>query len=129
MPLQAHYAIGNFIWDALYADSITVSGDGTPLRSYLDQSDMAHWLWTLLLEGHAGECYNVGSDQVVSIKDLAYLVRDLIAPAKPVYIIGKPKASIEINRYVPRIHKVQRLHGLTLSKTPSFGQPNPINVD
>lgn len=46
LPFNAHYAIGNFIQDALSAEQITVAGDGTPLRTYLDQSDLAHWLWT-----------------------------------------------------------------------------------
>jgi UDP-glucuronate decarboxylase len=115
LPLQAHYAIGNFIWDALYAEAITVHGDGTPLRTYLDQTDMAHWLWTLLLDGNGGECYNVGSDHVVSIKELAHLVRDLVAPDKPVLLMGQPHANASRNRYIPQIEKVKRMHGLNVT--------------
>lgn len=112
LPLDVHFAIGNFIRDALSAEAIIVAGDGTPLRTYLDQRDLAHWLWTLLLEGHGGETYNVGSDQVISIADLAHLVRDLLAPEKPVRILGTPQPSAARNRYVPCIAKIMSLHGL-----------------
>jgi dTDP-glucose 4,6-dehydratase len=91
-----------------------VSGDGTPLRTYLDQDDLAHWLWTLLLEGVDGETYNVGSDQVVSIAELAHLVQRLLAPAKTVRIVGEPQAAGGRNRYVPNIQKIKAMHGLSV---------------
>lgn len=112
LPLDVHFAIGNFIRDALYSDAITVAGDGTPLRTYLEQSDLAHWLWTLLLEGQSGETFNVGSNEVVSIASLAELIRDLLAPDKPVHILGQAMAAAKPNRYVPDISKARRLHGL-----------------
>lgn len=113
LPLNAHFAIGNFIQDALSAEQITVAGDGTPLRTYLDQSDLAHWLWTLMIAGRDGEAYNVGSDQVISIADLAHLVRDLLAPAKEVRILGTPQPSGARNRYVPSISKISAFHSLS----------------
>lgn len=112
LPLNAHFAIGNFIQDALRAEQITVAGDGTPLRTYLDQSDLAHWLLTLLIEGVDGETYNVGSDRVISIADLAHLVRDLIAPRKLVRILGAFDRSASRDRYIPSIAKIEALHGL-----------------
>ena len=112
LPLDAHFAIGNFIRDALSADQITVAGDGTPLRTYLDQSDLAHWLWTLMIEGWNGETYNVGSDQVISIAELAHLVRDLLAPSKQVRILGAPEPAGSRNRYVPLITKSKASHGI-----------------
>lgn len=112
LPLDVHFAIGNFIHDALSAEAITVAGDGSPLRTYLDQRDLAHWLWTLLLQGKDGETYNVGSDQVISIAELAHLVRDLIAPAKPVHILGASQPAAARNRYVPKIEKIKAMHGL-----------------
>jgi UDP-glucuronate decarboxylase len=108
LPLDVHFAIGNFVRDALWADEIVVRGDGSPLRTYLDQDDLANWLLTLLEKGLPGEAYNVGSDEVVSIADLARLVRDLIAPDKPVRILGKADPSHARNRYVPDIRKAQR---------------------
>jgi dTDP-glucose 4,6-dehydratase len=115
LPLDVHFAIGNFIRDAISAEAITVAGDGTPLRTYLDQRDLAHWLWTLLLKGRDGDTYNVGSDQVISIARLAYLVRDLLAPGKPVRILASPQPAAARNRYVPSIAKIKVLHGLNVT--------------
>ena len=115
LPLDVHFAIGNFIRDALTADAITVSGNGTPLRTYLDQSDLAHWLFTLLEHGRPGQAYNVGSDEVISIAALAHLVRDILAPAKPVHIIGQPNPGAARNRYVPDIRKAQQQLGLHIT--------------
>jgi dTDP-glucose 4,6-dehydratase len=115
LPLNVHFAIGNFIRDALTADAITVCGDGSPLRTYLDQTDLAHWLFTLMERGHSGEAYNVGSDYVISIADLAYLVRDVLAPDKPVHILGAPNLQVARNRYVPDIRKAKQEMGLSVT--------------
>jgi dTDP-glucose 4,6-dehydratase len=115
LPLDVHFAIGNFIRDALFASAITVAGDGTPLRTYLDQRDMAHWLLTMLVGGRPGQAYNVGSDQIISIADLAHLVRDVLAPDKPVRILGQPTAGAARNRYVPDIRKAQQELGLDVT--------------
>lgn len=114
LPLDAHFAIGNFIRDALHGDSIQVAGDGTPLRTYLDQEDLAHWLLTLLERGQPGAAYNIGSDEVVSIAELAHRVRDLLAPGKPVEIRGQFRDTQGRNRYVPDIRKAREELGLTV---------------
>ena len=115
LPLDVHFAIGNFIRDALHGDSIQVFGDGTPLRTYLDQEDLAHWLMTLLERGQSGEAYNVGSDEVVSIAELAYRVRDLLAPHKSVEIRGHQSSTGQgRNRYVPDIRKAREKLGLAV---------------
>ena len=115
LPLDAHFAIGNFIRDALTADAITVSGDGTPLRTYLDQGDLAHWLLTLLEHGRPGQAYNVGSDEVISIACLAHLVRDILAPDKAVHTLGQSALGAARNRYVPKISKAHQELGLNLT--------------
>ncbi len=110
MPLDLHYAIGNFIAQALSKDEIVVKGDGTHLRSYLYLGDLVTWLLTLLLQGRSGEIYNVGSDEAVSIYELAKQVRDTLSPDKNIRVLGDTKHSIgnaARNRYVPDITKAR----------------------
>jgi dTDP-glucose 4,6-dehydratase len=107
LPLDAHFAAGNFIRDGLAGIPINVQGDGTPLRTYLHAAELAHWLWVLLLQGKAGEAYNVGSDEVVSIRELAEAVA--IQCGVPVHIAGTPPPGHLPTRYVPDIRKAKDL--------------------
>jgi UDP-glucuronate decarboxylase len=117
LPLDAHFAVGNFIRDAVFSEAIQVRGDGSPVRSYMDQRDLAEWLLALLARGKAGHAYNVGSDQEISIRDLAHLVRDLLAPAKAVNIGGSKEDGSFRNRYVPCTDKATQGLSLRLNYT------------
>lgn len=117
LPLNVHFAIGNFIRDALTAPEITVSGDGTPIRSYMDQRDLAYWLEALLRNGQAGHAYNVGSEEATTIRELAELVRDLLAPSKPVHIAAAAGADSTRQRYIPCTAKARNEIGLHLHYT------------
>lgn len=112
LPLSAHFAVGNFIRDALWETNITVNGDGTPIRSFLDQRDLAYWLTELLVHGEFAQAYNVGSDQAISISDLAYLVRDALAPGKSVRLLRQPLSDGGRNLYVPNTQKARGYLGL-----------------
>jgi nucleoside-diphosphate-sugar epimerase len=111
LPIDGHFALGNFVRDALQAEAITVGGDGTPLRSYLHGADLAVWLLTLLTQGEAGTAYNVGSDEAVSIAELATRVRDTLAPGKPVRVMQQaPIAGMQARqRYVPGVARARSL--------------------
>jgi dTDP-glucose 4,6-dehydratase len=115
LPLDAHFAIGNFIRDALYHEEIVVEGNGQPVRTYLHQNDLAEWLMVMLKNSKPRTAYNLGSDQVISIAELAYLVRDLIAPGKRVNIKGRMNLIDKKNRYVPSIELAKKDLALTVS--------------
>ena len=114
LPLDINYAIGNFIRDGLAGGPIRVNSDGSPYRSYLYASDLAIWLWTILFSGIPGEAYNVGSEDVISIKALAYKVAGCFQNNPEVIIARAQTPSQSIERYVPSIKKAKECLGLSL---------------
>jgi dTDP-glucose 4,6-dehydratase len=112
MPLRGKFAMGNFLGDALHGRDIVIQGDGTPVRSYLYAADLAVWLWTILLRGSPGAVYNVGSEQMISLRDLAEVVRREVAPAVKVKILGQPAPAGSVDRYVPDTTLARREMGL-----------------
>lgn len=107
LPMDSHYAIGNFIRDAVRVGQILVNGDGSPIRSYLYAADLAIWLWTILIKGRPCRPYNVGSDKSLNIAELADLVRQQIAPGSDVIIARKAEPSQLRQRYVPSIERAR----------------------
>ncbi len=105
LPVDIHYAIGNFIRDGLQGRPIAVKGDGTPYRSYLYAADLAIWLWTILFRGESCYPYNVGSDREVTIGQLAAMVADVFGPACAIDICKQPRAESPPERYVPSIRR------------------------
>lgn len=108
LALDAHFAIGNFVRDALRAEAIVLNSSGEAMRSYLHGSDMAIWLLTLLLRGERGGAYNVGSDEAISVANLAHRVMARLAPSKPLRILGQPDGNGR-SFYVPDIARARAL--------------------
>lgn len=110
VPLDGPYAIGNFLRDAILDEhkAISVHGDGQAVRTYLDGRDMAHWVFTLLTSGANGHAYNMGSDQPITMLELATQIASRLAPAKRVIV---ERTLLEGTRsiYVPNIQKASEL--------------------
>ncbi len=107
LPLDIHYAVGNFLRDAMAGGPIRIGGDGTPYRSYLYAADLAVWLWTILFRAPVGRAYNVGSEEAVSIAELASIVAQLFAPT-PRVEIARPASGAPPERYVPSCARAPR---------------------
>jgi Nucleoside-diphosphate-sugar epimerases len=109
LPLDANYAVGNFIRDALAGGPIRIAGDGTPYRSYLYSADLAIWLWTMLFRGKAAFPYNVGSPNALTIVQLAQSVVQATAPHAPIEVARKAVPGKAPERYVPDTTRAQEL--------------------
>jgi dTDP-glucose 4,6-dehydratase len=105
LPLDAHFAIGNFIRDAMRGEPIRVK-DGTPYRSYLYAADLAIWLWTILFKGEACHPYNVGSDQDITIAELAQTVASTLGGSVAVPALPLNPSS-PASRYVPIVERAR----------------------
>jgi dTDP-glucose 4,6-dehydratase len=109
LPLDVHFAIGNFIRDVLNGNPIVINGNGSPIRSYLYQDDLADWLLALIERGASGNAYNVGSDQAISILDLARLVKSTLSEGTRIDVRDSGDVSGDIrNRYIPNIEKIKQ---------------------
>jgi nucleoside-diphosphate-sugar epimerase len=112
LPLDQHFAIGNFIGDVLAHRPIQIQGDGTPRRSYLYAGDLAVWLWTILFRAPAMVPFNVGSAHDVSILELAQTVAATLNPNTEIRVAQKAISGAEPTRYVPCVDRARNLLGL-----------------
>mgnify|MGYP006103654993 FL=1 len=108
LPLDIHYAIGNFINDAVQNKPIILKSDGKSIRSYLYIADTIIWLLKLLLSDEEG-VFNVGSERKITIYDLAQKVRDLVSPDNDLVMINKKLIEGNFTRdtYVPDTSKIR----------------------
>ena len=105
LPLNQHYAIGNFIYDGFYSDHIRVKTTQKVIRSYMYADDLIFWLVKILKSSeNKTSIFNVGSDKSIEIVKLAKIIGKIFdKPVKSPKIIGK-----RVDKYVPNIHKVKR---------------------
>lgn len=113
LPLDTHFAIGNFIRDVLSGGPVVVKGDGSPVRSYLYAADMAAWLWTMLLDASAGgRAFNVGSELAMSVTEVARLVSRVGVAEADVEVRGRSGSSGGGDWYVPSTERARLELGL-----------------
>ena len=105
LPRDTHFAIGNFVQNALDRKPIVIKGDGRARRSYLYGADMATWLWSALAHGGNGEPLHIGSEHSISILELAQNVARVsgdVLNYVPEIIVSVPvDESLPVHQYVP----------------------------
>jgi nucleoside-diphosphate-sugar epimerase len=112
LPLDAHFAVGNFIGNVLEGKPIQIQGDGTPRRSYLYAADLAIWLWTMLFRAPALVPINVGSEEDLSILEIAQRVAKVLHPRTVIRVAGTPVPGAAPSCYVPAVQRARELLGL-----------------
>ncbi len=113
LPLDIHYAMGNFIRDVLEGRKVRVQGDGTTVRSYMYAADMTAWLLAIFVRGLPERAYNVGSERAVTIADLASRVAAASSPQREVEIMQARDPGRPIDRYVPGNRRAREELGLS----------------
>lgn len=115
LPIDIHYAVGNFVHQALVDREIIIKGDGKPIRSYMYLGDMVLWLLRILMDGANGEDYNVGSSEPISMLDLAKKVVRLSGGDAKITLLGhqnQTSGNPPNHFYVPDIRKCCQEFGL-----------------
>ncbi|GLC26701.1 NAD-dependent epimerase/dehydratase family protein [Roseisolibacter agri] len=105
LPLDRHFAIGNFLRDALAGGPVVVTGDGTAVRSYMYAADLSIWLLAAFVAGGDGRVYNVGSSHDASLADVARVVASVAGRDVRVEVRGTPVPGAPVDRYVPSVQR------------------------
>ena len=104
LPLDQHFAIGNFINDGLNFRSIKVNARHKVYRSYMYADDLVEWLMTIAEKSSpSSPIYNVGSDQSILIDKLAQKIGTIFGQN----VLIHEHESDDIDRYVPNIDKAK----------------------
>jgi UDP-glucuronate decarboxylase len=106
LPLDKHFAIGNFIGNGLKGEDILIKGNGLPLRSYMYSADLIVWLIYTLFRGESGQAYNIGSEHAISIKGLAAEVASFF-PNQKVTVLNQISTTDRNQDYVPSTKKIR----------------------
>lgn len=118
LPVDKHFAVGNFVRDAMSGGPIKVRGSGRAIRSYLDSRDMAQWLFAALDRSSAyGKIIHVGSSKGLTIGDLASEISrlsiDFLGSAAEVVVENRVSEFDGLQRYVPSTKATERLLGVS----------------
>jgi len=100
LPINGHFAVGNFLSDAIRRKPVVIAGTGNIRRSYLYESDMAAWiLRALTIEEMPDAALNIGSPQGMTLATAGELVAK--AAGVPLAINGDPNRDGSRLNYVP----------------------------
>ena len=115
----------SFVRQALRGWPITVYGDGSQSRSFTHVSDAVRALTQLMQHPDAvGEVFNIGSEEEITIAELARLVKATTHSRSEIRYIAYDEAYEEgfedMQRRVPDIGKIRRL--LNFQPTRSIGE-------
>ena len=114
LSMSTHCAAGGFIADCLEKRPLVISGDATLLSSYIYGADLTVWLWTILVNGLNDRAYNVGSEEAVSVAELAEEFNRCCGNRSAVQVLQPVLPGIPPARYVPCTGRARKELKLTI---------------
>jgi UDP-glucuronate decarboxylase len=109
--------VPDFLRNALREEPITIFSDGRVTRSFCYVADAVVAMLLLLTGGKAGEAYNVGNDEEITILDLAHRIRDRVGSTSEIvfvpYSVAYEENFEDMPRRVPRYDKIRDCVGWT----------------
>jgi dTDP-glucose 4,6-dehydratase len=112
MRLNDGRVVPNFIAQALRGEPLTVYGDGLQTRSFCFCSDLVDGIYRLL-HSNEREPVNIGNPVEMTVKDFAFLIKDLAGSQSPVSFIHPKDVRIQDDpkKRQPDISKARRTLG------------------
>ena len=107
LPINQHFAIGNFMRDGLSGTPIRINGNPKTRRSYMFPTDLVNWLLKSMLDPRT-ENLNIGSEFGISMLDLATLVSS-VTSQKGVVLLNP---TIPANNYVPSTRNFRSIYNV-----------------
>lgn len=123
LPLDKHFAIGNFIRDGLSGRAIRVLGSPGTRRSYMGPGDLTTWLLRALIDPKPG-FFNIGSENSISMVELATLISQLTSNKG----VEVPNPETLPSNYVPSTLNFRSAYNLSESVLLADGLRSWINT-
>jgi UDP-glucose 4-epimerase len=114
--------VPNFVRQALSGQELTVFGDGTQSRCFCHVHDVVRAMADLMERDDLyGEVFNIGSQEEISIADLAEKIRELVGSDAPIRYVPYDEAYEQgfedMQRRVPDISKIESVIGWAPTKS------------
>ena len=109
LALDEHFAIGNFMNNALNRLPIDINGNSLTLRSYMYPTDLVNWILKILVSDGIGT-FNVGNPASITIGDLASIISKLTSRTK----VNYPSREGEFTSYFPETALTEKVFDLKI---------------
>ena len=103
LPLDAHFAIGNFMRQGLLGEDIEVKGNSRTMRSYMHPVDAIVWILKCGIS-NLSSIFHIGSNSALTMEEIASHVARLFETG-----VKLTSENHTISRYVPETIKTQHL--------------------
>ena len=109
LALDEHFAVGNFMRDALNRLPISINGNPNTLRSYMYPTDLVRWILRILVSDKTGT-FSVGNPSPVSIAELARTISRITSQSEVIF----PVNNGQFTSYYPDTSLTESTFDLTL---------------